>query len=223
MTVLQRFQKLAASPGHGADHFGKFCGRLVFRQNRQGIAIRPTRQQRIAFTRQKRAAILFLHYRKLRRQICFQRKGAQQGLRETMQGGNPHAARLFQHIGKKLARCLKPFAPRRVARQFLQHLSKRCVIRHHPFAKTLRKPRGHFRCRCLGEGQAQDAPRRHPRQQKSQQPIRQQLGLARTGRGFHPGGNRRIGGARLRCFSALSRVTHSASPSPEDHSSSRAR
>ena len=86
LALLHGVQQLCAAPSHGADHFGKLCRRLVFRQNCQGRAIRPARQQCIAFARQKRPSILFLHHRELRRQARFQRKGAQQGLRETMQG-----------------------------------------------------------------------------------------------------------------------------------------
>ena len=86
LALLHGVQQLCAATRHGADHFGKLCWRLVFRQNCQGRAIRLTGQQRIAFARQQRPSILFLHHRELRRQARFQRKGAQQGLRETMQG-----------------------------------------------------------------------------------------------------------------------------------------
>jgi hypothetical protein len=49
------------------------------------IVLHSADQQRIAFACQQCPAILFLHDGELRRQACLKRKGAQQGLRETMQ------------------------------------------------------------------------------------------------------------------------------------------
>ena len=85
LALLHNIQQRAAGAGHGANHLGKACWRLMLCQNRERILRHPTRQQRIAFARQQRPAILFLHHRELRRQTCFQWKAAQKRLRETME------------------------------------------------------------------------------------------------------------------------------------------
>ena len=86
LAILHGLQHFTAGTGHGVDHLGKASRCLILRQNRERILRGPARQQRIAFAREQGPAILFLHHRELRRQARFQRKAAQQRLRETMQG-----------------------------------------------------------------------------------------------------------------------------------------
>ena len=66
-----------------------------------------------------------------------------------------------------------------------------------PFRQGLEHALGHIGRRRLGEGEAQDAPRRAAREQQPDDPLRQHMGLARTGIGGHPGGIARVGRQRL--------------------------
>ena len=63
----------------------------------------------------------------------------------------------------------------------------------------------HLRRRGLGEGQALDAFRRRAGQHQPQQPVGQQLGLARPGRGGDERRNRRIRRRQLLAVGALAR------------------
>ena len=156
----------------------------------------------------------------MRRKLRLQRKPPQQRLAERMNGADPHPAGQIEHPGEQRAGSFAVFRSRGHV-DIGEFTIQRVVVQRHPFAEPALQPQRHFRGGGLGEGQALDARRLSPGQHQPQQPIGQQLGLARAGGGRDEGGNQRIGGPPLLVIGNLAgRLTHS--PSPRSHSSTRA-
>ena len=89
--------------------------------------------------------------------------------------------------------------------QRVQFPRQRRVVERDPLAERLLQPHRHLGGGGLGEGEALDALGRRAGQHQAQQPIGQQLGLARSGRGADEGGDRRIGGLELFRVGAVAR------------------
>jgi hypothetical protein len=212
-----------------AQHAGEVVGRD--QRGQQFEVLRrclPGRQHRFPRVREERRRFRVLQHRELRRQPGLQREGAEQGLAEGMDGGDAHAPRQLQHLREQPARAAAERLARRAAERLELRVQPR-VVGAGPGAEAAGEPRLHLRRRRLGEGEAEDAVRRLALlQQEAQHAVGQHLGLARAGRGSHPGRDQRIGGGVLREFrlrSGAERDVHepaSASSAP-DHSARRER
>ncbi len=131
-----------------------------------------------------------------------QREAAQQRLAEGVDGADPHAAGQVQHLGEQ--------GPGGMAGGFggldVQpgQFGGQPVGRHgDPAAERALQAQRHLRGGGLGEGQALDAFRGGAGQHQAQQPVGQQLGLARPGRGGDERRNGGIGGGELLAVGAL--------------------
>ena len=142
-----------------------------------------------------------------------------------MNGADAHAARQVQYLREQ-----RPgLSPQpRVWRdaQFAQPRVQGAVVQGHPFAERGIEADRHLGRGRLGEGQALDARRVRAAEHQPQQPVGQQLGLARPGAGGDEGGNLRIRrlqlcpGGPIACGGA--HATSSSSAPATDHSATRA-
>ena len=102
------------------------------------------------------------------------------------------------------ARALRPrLRHRRSTPSRSQFRVERRVVQRHPAAERALQPQRHLRRRRLGEGEALDARGIGPGQHQAQQPVGQQLGLARARRGGDERGDGGIG--RLQPARSLAR------------------
>ncbi len=171
-------------------------------------------------------AVHVLQQPEMRGERRFQRKPAQQGLAEGVDGADAHPAGQVQHAGEQ--RAGGGGACRRNVER-LELSLKRRVVHRDPGAQHLLQPDRHFRRGRLGERQAQDALGIGGRvgQHQAQQPVDQQLGFARSGGRRDEGGNRRVRRLHLQGGGAGggggSGGVHSVSPSASAaHSATRA-
>ena len=163
----------------------------------------------------------------MRRDSYFQRKAAQQGFAERMNGLDVQPARRVQYLGEQSPGPGEGLFGGVVSGQFPQAILQPGFFQDRPFAQPLVEPVGHFRRRRPGEGEAQDPGRRRACQQQSHHPVDQHMGLAGAGVGPHPDRGGGVGGrALLGGFGAAAGIGlcgHSSSPAPADHSLTRAR
>ncbi len=137
-----------------------------------------------------------VHQAEVRRQGRFEREAAQQGLAESVDGADAHAAGQVEHLGEQRAGFLAQIAGGDDVKVG-QFYVKRRVGQRHPFAEDALKPDRHLGRRRLGEGEALDALRFDIRQHQAEQPVGQQLGLAGAGGRGNERRRGRVGGAAL--------------------------
>jgi len=111
------------------------------------------------------------------------------------------------------------------ARDHRNRLIQLRVIEQRPFGEQGVNARRHIRRCRLGVGEAENARGRHALKQQSHDALRQHISLAGPRMRRDPGGNSRIGCARLRVLRrGRDRAAAHASPPPSrDHSLTRAR
>ncbi|GJE46348.1 hypothetical protein AEGHOMDF_5551 [Methylobacterium soli] len=163
------------------------------------------------------------------RHIRLEREHVQQPLAERVQGLDLEAPRRLDRAREEAAGRLQALARGPLAGEAGQLGREGLVVEGHPAAEALEDADRHVGGGRLGEGEAEDAPRRRPVEEEPHHPVGEDLGLAGPGIGRDPGR-----GARIR-RPALSRLgqfvddedfapRHQLSPSPpSDHSSTRAR
>ena len=137
-------------------------------------------------------AVRLLQQAEMRGERGLEREAAEQGLAKGVDRADPHAAGQVQHPAEQRPGPLDDFVRRGDPPQ-LQFLDQGVAVERHPFAEDPLQPQRHLRRCRLGEGEAQDALRLGPLQHQSQQPVDQQLGLARPGGGRDEGGHLWVG------------------------------
>jgi hypothetical protein len=204
--AAQRLRQSLAVLVQGADQLREAVRRDQAGQRLQRRGLGRAGQDRLPRLGQQRRRIGILDDSELRGEPGFQRKRAQQGLAEGVDGADAHAAGMVQHPAEQIAGGIEVAPVRRPAEQGREPRRQRRLRLHRPAAEVAGQARRHLRRRRLGEGQAQDGARpRARRQQQPQHAIGQHLGLARPGRGADPGGGERIRGPALLVFGFLPR------------------
>ena len=122
-----------------------------------------------------------------------QREAPQQRLAEGVDGADAHAARQVQDLRKQRAGVAEGLLPR-FDGECAQFAGQRRVVQRDPFAEGLLQTHRHLGGGGLGEGQALDALGLGAGQHQAQEPVGQQLGLARSRRGTDERGYRWVGG-----------------------------
>ena len=165
--------------------------------------------------------VAVIHKLEMRGNRGFQRETAQQGLAEGVDGADPHPARQVEHLGEQRARAFDDGGGNGggggIDLQPCEFGDQVWGGDGDPAAEGPLQPQRHFRRGRLGEGQALDAVGAHPGEHQPQQPVGQQLGLARPGRGPDERGGDRVRGSQLRPVGAVARgeghgVGHSSPP-----------
>ena len=167
-----------------------------------------------------------VHQLEMRRQARLQRKAAQQGLAEAVDGLDFQPAAGLQHPGEQTAG-VDDLPRLRLASKDVAQLEKQLfVFLGGPVAETLVQAVRHLRCRRAGEGQAEDAFGRGAVQQQAQQALDQHMGLAGAGGSGDPDRGLRIGRVALQLAgsrAAFCDVHHQSPGPPADHSLTRDR
>ena len=174
---------LAAAPGDDAEGPG---------ERRPG---RPPGfgDHRIAGPAQGLSPGAFVHHPEMRIDPGFQRKTAEHGLAEGVDGLDLHPARRVEHFEKQRPRPGHGVGIGRCFEKRRQRVFELGVGQNRPAAERGENPVGHLGRRRAGEGEGEDARRRRAAEQQPQHPVGEHLGLAGPGGRVDPG---RDGGAR---------------------------
>ena len=163
----------------------------------------------------------------MRRQSRLDRKTAQQGLAKAVDGRDRHAARRVEDACKQASGGRQLFLGRGFPGQLGQGLDQGSLPHGRPAGEHGIDALGHVRGGGTGEGEAQDAVGRGAGQHQAQDPVRQHLGLARTGGSADPDGSARVRCQALAIGGHADRIDGgchvSPAAAPADHSLTRAR
>ena len=126
----------------------------------------------------------------------FEGKAPQQRLAEGVDGVDAHAARQVEDDGEERPGAL-PVGGGRQHREIRERPVEVGVGEADPAAEPVLQAQRHLGGGVAGEGEAEDAARIDAREHEAEQPVGQELGLARTGGGGDEGGNGRVRGRLL--------------------------
>ena len=159
-----------------------------------------------------------------------ERKAAEQGLAEGVDGLDLHPAGDVDHLGEEPPGTADLIGFGRGAEQVAERAGKVGLLGRRPGSERGRKAVAHLGGGGLCEGEAEDASRIGALQHQAQDTVGQNPRLAAAGRGGDPGRNGGVGGASLAfrggrsaCAAQLVGRGHVSPPPPADHSLTRAR
>jgi len=158
----------------------------------------------------------------MRRHRRLQRELAEQRFAKSVDGADLEAARRVQYLGKQAPRPHRLRLLGLPSQEICQVVLQGGVRHQRPGTQPFAQPVGHFGGGRLGEGQAEDAPRRRAGQQQPADAVDEDAGLAGAGVGRHPHRAAGVGGGKLGTKRGLGFGRHS-SPPPASHSLTRAR
>ena len=191
---------------------------------------------------QQMGALGVVHFAKPARHVRFQGEAMQHRFAEGVDGLDLQSAGRFDRLREQATRAFQVF-PSGTAARDLRKLARQIGFGHAcPSRQPSMHPGRHLRRTGLGVGQAQDAGGRHAVQKEAHDAKGENEGLARARIGRHPsrslrisGKTLQIGGSRQVAFGCgreagrrsmdvhASPPPSSSSPSPVDHSRTRAR